>query len=217
MTEERKISGAVMRRLPRYYRYLGNLLKNDTRRISSKALAKIMNITASQIRQDLSHFGCFGQQGFGYDVDFLYKEIQKILTLDKLHRMIIIGCGNLGQALANYSGFGGDDFKVLAAFDKNPDYFGKIIGGIEILDVETLPSFITENVIDIAILTVPTANAKKMARILADNGVKAIWNLSNTELDIPDTKGVIVQNTHLTDELMTLCYKLSREVASTNT
>lgn len=205
--DDKKISIAVIKRLPRYYRYLGDLLDNGITRISSGDLSKRMKVTASQIRQDLNKFGCFGQQGYGYNVELLYEEIKKILGLDKTYNLIIIGGGNLGQALANYANFNRRGFKFIGIFDKNPKLIGINIHGIEIRDVATLDTFLKENKVDIAVLTLPKTNSTKISPILVENGVKGIWNFSHVDLNTPDN--VIVENVHLTDSLMTLSYKLS--------
>lgn len=201
-----KISIAVIKRLPRYYRYLGDLLENGITRISSGDLSRKMKVTASQIRQDLNKFGCFGQQGYGYNVEMLYEEIKKILGLDRTYNLIIIGGGNLGQALANYANFDKRGFKFIAIFDKNPRLVGLNIHGLEILDVADLPSFLQKNKVDIAVLTLPKNNATKISPILVENGIKGIWNFSHVDLNTPDD--VVVENVHLTDSLMTLSYKL---------
>ncbi len=205
--EDKKISIAVIKRLPRYYRYLGDLLDNGITRISSNDLSRKMNVTASQIRQDLNKFGCFGQQGYGYNVEMLYEEIKKILGLDRVYNLIIIGAGNLGQALANYGNFAKRGFKFIGIFDKNPKVIGLNINGIKIMDVANLDSFLKENKVDIAVLAIPKTNATKISSILVDNGVKGIWNFSHIDLNTPDD--VIVENAHLTESLMTLSYKLS--------
>lgn len=202
---DKKISLAVIKRLPRYYRYLGDLLDNGITRISSKDLSKRMNVTASQIRQDLNNFGCFGQQGYGYNVELLYEEIKKILGLDKVYNLIIIGAGNIGQALANYSNFKRRGFNFIGIFDVNPRLIGLNIRGIEIMDIDKLESFITANDVDIAVLTLPRINAEKVAQKIIECGVKGIWNFSHIDLKTPED--VIVENVHLTDSLMTLSYK----------
>ena len=205
--EERHISKAVIARLPRYYRYLGNLINENTERISSGDLSRIMHVTASQIRQDLNNFGGFGQQGYGYNVKYLYHEIGRILGLDKTYNMIIVGAGNLGQALANYVLFEKRGFRVIAVFDKNPDLAGKTIREIPIMMTEEMPSFIDGNSIDIAALTLPAAGAVSICPILVDHGIKAIWNFAHTDLDVP--KDVIVENVHLSESLMQLSYRLN--------
>ena len=176
--EEREISKAVIKRLPRYYRYLGNLLEEKVERISSNELSEMMNVTASQIRQDLNNFGGFGQQGYGYNVKYLYNEIGRILGLDRVYNMIIVGAGNLGQALANYVKFEKRGFWIKGIFDVNPRLKGMTVRGIEIRMTDELPQFIRDNQIQIAALTLPKSGAEELAPILVENGVKAIWNSS---------------------------------------
>lgn len=206
--EAKQISKAVIKRLPRYYRYLGELLEDNVERISSNDLSKKMRVTASQIRQDLNNFGGFGQQGYGYNVKYLYTEIGKILGLDIVHPMIIVGAGNLGQALANYVEFEKRGFKLVGIFDVNPVLEGIAVRGIEIQMISDLPFFMKENNIEIAILTLPKNKARDMAEILIKNGIKAIWNFAHIDLDTPDD--VIVENVHLSESLMTLSYNLSQ-------
>ena len=184
--EEKEISRAVIKRLPRYYRYLGELLESGVERISSNELSERMQVTASQIRQDLNNFGGFGQQGYGYNVKFLYQEIAKILGLDKTYNMIIVGAGNLGQALANYVKFEKSGFLIKKLFDVNPRLHGMTVRGIEIRLIDELPEYLQENEIHIAALTLPKANAREMAELLAENGVKAIWNFAHTDLHLPE-------------------------------
>lgn len=209
MGSEKEISLAVIKRLPRYYRYLGDLLDNGITRISSKELSAKMNVTASQIRQDLNNFGCFGQQGYGYNVELLYKEISRILGLERSYNIIIIGAGNIGQALVNYSNFKKRGFNFMALFDVNPKLIGLTVNGIEIYDVDKLESYLLEHHIDIAALTLPSPSSTKIAQILFDAGVKGIWNFSRTYIDPPEN--VVVENVHLTDSLMTLSYKLNEK------
>ena len=165
-------------------------------------------MTASQIRQDLNNFGGFGQQGYGYNVKFLYQEIAKILGLDKTYNMIIVGAGNLGQALANYVKFEKSGFLIKKLFDVNPRLHGMTVRGIEIRLIDELPEYLQENEIHIAALTLPKANAREMAELLAENGVKAIWNFAHTDLHLPED--VIVENVHLSESLMQLSYNISR-------
>lgn len=205
--QEKKISSAVIKRLPRYYRFLGDLLENGVVRISSKELSERMKVTASQIRQDLNNFGGFGQQGYGYNVDYLYKEIGKILGLDKKYNMVIVGAGNLGQALANYTDFEKRSFVVKALFDVNPRLVGMSIRGIEIMDIDCLEQYVQDNNIHIAALTLPKQQAQKVAEDLVNNGVKGIWNFAPVELNIK--ADVTVEDVHLQDSLMTLSYNLS--------
>ena len=206
--EAKQISKAVIKRLPRYYRYLGELLEDNVERISSNDLSKKMRVTASQIRQDLNNFGGFGQQGYGYNVKYLYTEIGKILGLDIVHPMIIVGAGNLGQALANYVEFEKRGFKLVGIFDVNPVLEGIAVRGIEIQMISDLPFFMKENNIEIAILTLPKNKARDMAEILIENGIKAIWNFAHIDLETPED--VIVENVHLSESLMTLSYNLSQ-------
>lgn len=207
--EQRKISRAVISRLPRYYRYLGDLLEAGVERISSSDLSKKMHVTASQIRQDLNNFGGFGQQGYGYNVKYLYTEIGKILGLDRCHNFIIIGAGNLGQALANYASFERSGFILKSLFDVNPRLEGVTIRGIPVRMVDELEDFLKNNDIEIAALTLPKSKATEVADILVDNGVKGIWNFAHTDLSLP--KDVVVENVHLSDTLMKLSYNLCQQ------
>lgn len=207
--EQRKISRAVISRLPRYYRYLGDLLEAGVERISSSDLSKKMHVTASQIRQDLNNFGGFGQQGYGYNVKYLYTEIGKILGLDRCHNFIIIGAGNLGQALANYASFERSGFILKSLFDVNPRLEGVTIRGIPVRMVDELEDFLKNNDIEIAALTLPKSKAIEVADILVDNGVKGIWNFAHTDLSHP--KDVVVENVHLSDTLMKLSYNLCQQ------
>ena len=206
--ESRGISRAVIRRLPRYYRYLGELLENGVERISSSDLSKRMKVTASQIRQDLNNFGGFGQQGYGYNVKYLYTEIGKILGLEENNNFIIIGAGNLGQALANYTSFENRGFILKGIFDVNPRLEGVTIRGVQIRMMDELSSFIRDNDVEIGVLTIPKEKAIEVANLLVDNGVRAIWNFAHTDLNLPDN--VIVENVHLSESLMQLSYNISR-------
>ena len=208
LLEEREISQEVIRRLPRYYRYLGELLENGVERISSNDLSKRMKVTASQIRQDLNNFGGFGQQGYGYNVKYLYTEIGKILGLEEAHNMIIIGAGNLGQALANYAAFEKRGFVLKGIFDVNPRLVGVSIRGVPIRMMDELKSFVQQNDVEIAVLTIPKDKAIEVANMLVDNGVRAIWNFAHTDLNLPDH--IIVENVHLSESLMQLSYNISR-------
>ncbi len=205
--EEHEISKAVVKRLPRYYRYLGDLIEARVERISSNELSRMMHVTASQIRQDLNNFGGFGQQGYGYNVKYLYQEIGKILGLDKIYSMVIIGAGNLGQALANYVKFEKRGFWIKGIFDVNPRLKGMTVRGIEIRMTDELPRFIRENQIQIAALTLPKAGAEEVVPILIENGIKAIWNFAHTDLNVPGD--VVVENVHLSESLMQLSYNLN--------
>ena len=204
---EREISQAVIRRMPRYYRYLSDLLEAGVERISSNDLSRIMNVTASQIRQDLNNFGGFGQQGYGYNVKFLYDEIGKILGLTETHNIIVIGAGNLGQALANYVKFEKRGFIITALFDVNPALDGVLVRGKKIYMLDQLERFCTENKVDIAALTMPKAKADSIANRLVDLGIQAIWNFAHVDLELIN-KNVVVENVHLSDSLMQLSYNI---------
>ena len=205
--ETKEISRAVIKRLPRYYRYLGELMEEGVDRISSRELSERMKVTASQIRQDLNHFGGFGQQGYGYNVEHLYNEIAAILGLTHTNRMIIIGAGNLGQALANYGNFERRGFVTEALFDVNPEVVGKTVRGIPVLSLDELESFLATHKVEIATLAIPKAEAVKVAQRLVDSGIRAIWNFAHTDLDLPED--VVVENVHLSESLMRLSYNLS--------
>ena len=207
--ESKNISPAVIKRLPRYYRYLGDLLKSGIDRISSKELSERMQVTASQIRQDLNNFGGFGQQGYGYNVENLYNEIAKILGLDKDYNLIIVGAGNLGTAITNYTDFAKRGFYVKQVFDIKPELIGKKIGDIEILGMDSLPDYIKNNQVDIAAITVPKEMATETAAKLVKCGIKAIWNFAPVDLRLP--KDVIVETIHLSDTLMRLSYSLKNK------
>ena len=206
--ETRKISQAVIRRLPRYYRYLGELLEDGVERISSNDLSKRMKLTASQIRQDLNNFGGFGQQGYGYNVKYLHTEIGKILGLENKHNFIIVGAGNLGQALANYSHFENQGFILKGIFDVNPTLRGMSIRDVPVRMMSEMKEFIKENNIEIAVLTIPKECAIDMAKDLVDAGIQAIWNFAHVDLNVPDN--VIVESVHLSESLMRLSYNISR-------
>lgn len=206
--ESKEISQAVIGRLPRYFRYLGELKDEGVERISSQELSELMKVTASQIRQDFNNFGGFGQQGYGYNVTFLYQEIGKILGLDKTHHLIIIGAGNLGQALGNYMNFERRGFLLKGIFDKNPALYGKKVREIEVQPMECVEAFVRENEVDIAVLTIPKTSAVEVAEILVANGIKAIWNFAHVDLNVPDH--VIVESVHLSESLMRLSYNISR-------
>lgn len=206
--EEKEISQAVISRLPRYFRYLGELKDEGVERISSQELSELMKVTASQIRQDFNNFGGFGQQGYGYNVTYLYTEIGKILGLDQTHKFIIVGAGNLGRALGNYMNFERRGFLFQGIFDENPDLIGQEVRGVKIRPMEELESFIQEHNIDIAVLTIPKTGAVKVADRLATTGVMAIWNFAHVDLNLPEH--IQVENVHLSDSLMKLSYNLSR-------
>lgn len=206
--DNKEISQAVIGRLPRYFRYLGELKDDGIERISSQELSAIMKVTASQIRQDFNNFGGFGQQGYGYKVEYLYEEIGKILGLHKTHNLIIIGAGNLGQALANYMNFERRGFLFRGIFDNNPALFGKKIRDLEVQPMEELETFVKENEIDIAVLTIPKGSALEVAERLARQDIKGIWNFAHIDLNLP--KEIQVENVHLSDSLMKLTYNINR-------
>lgn len=206
--ENKEISQAVISRLPRYFRYLGELKDEGIERVSSQELSSIMKVTASQIRQDFNNFGGFGQQGYGYKVEYLYEEIGKILGMDKKHNLIIVGAGNLGQALVNYMNFERRGFLFKGIFDNNPALLGKRIRDMEIMPMETLPSFVKDNNIDIAVLTIPKTGALAVAEQLVRYGIKGIWNFAHVDLNVP--KDIQVENVHLSDSLMKLAYSINR-------
>ena len=205
--EHKQISDAVIKRLPRYHRYLGDLIDEGVDRISSGDLSRRMNVTASQIRQDLNNFGGFGQQGYGYNVKYLYTEISKILGIDKTTDIIVIGGGNFGQALTKYQNFESRGFMIRAVFDRNPERIGSYVRGIPTLDVATLEDYIASHNVDIAVLTIPRTSAQEITDRLVASGVKAIWNFAHLDLDVPDD--VIVENVHLSESLMQLSYRIS--------
>lgn len=209
---EKEISQAVIGRLPRYFRYLGELKDEGIERVSSQELSDIMSVTASQIRQDLNNFGGFGQQGYGYNVGYLYEEIGKILGLDKEHNLIIIGAGHLGQALVNYMNFERRGFIFRGIFDNNPSICGKQIRNITVRPMHEMEQFVRDNDIDIAVLTIPKTGAVAVAEQLVSYGIKGIWNFAHVDLRVP--KEIKVENVHLSDSLMKLSYNLSSHDAS---
>ncbi len=204
---EKEISPAVIKRMPRYYRYLEDLVAAKVERISSNELSEQMHVTASQIRQDLSNFGGFGQQGYGYNVKNLHDEIGRILGLDEMHNVIIIGAGNMGTAIANYVRFEDLSFKVTGIFDVSDEKIGRSICGNKVKSMDELAAFTAKNHVDIAALTLPRDNALAVADELISLGIKAIWNFAHVDLNVPDD--VVVQNVHLSDSLMQLSFKIS--------
>lgn len=205
--EKNYVSEAVMRRMPKYYRYLTDMELNGIERVSSKELSQRMGLTASQIRQDFNCFGGFGQQGYGYNVSELQQEIHRILGLTNDYHIIIIGAGNLGQALANYTGFEKEGFYVKGLFDINPRLFGMSIRGIPINDIDELESFISEHKVDMTAICTPKEKAQEMADRVICSGIKGIWNFATTDIVTPPD--VIVENVHLSDSLYTLSFRMS--------
>jgi redox-sensing transcriptional repressor len=200
-----RISDAVIRRLPRYYRQLETLEQEGVAKISSLALSALMNVTASQIRQDLNCFGGFGQQGYGYNVGELKKNISEILGINRQYSMIIVGAGNIGQALSNYTQFGNEGYDILALFDADAALVGRVFGGVMVRDAASLEEFLSKNTVDIAVIAVPARAARPVAEQIVHAGVKAIWNFAPVEIVI---EGVVVENAQLTDGLMALTYRL---------
>lgn len=213
--EEKEISQAVISRLPRYFRYLGELKEEGIERISSQELSELMQVTASQIRQDFNNFGGFGQQGYGYNVEYLYQEISKILGLDQTHHLIIVGVGNLGQAIANYMNFERKGFIIKGLFDSNPELLHKNVRGLPVQSMEHLEQFVQEQDIDIAVLTIPKSGAVEVAELLVQYGIKAIWNFAHVDLKV--AKDIVVENVHLSDSLMKLSYNINRNLTEKNT
>ncbi|HNZ83646.1 MAG: redox-sensing transcriptional repressor Rex [Sedimentibacter sp.] len=204
MDKQNKISSAVIRRLPKYYRYLGELNKAGVNKTSSRELSEMTGFSASQIRQDLNNFGGFGQQGFGYDVGNLHNEIGKILGLDKKYKIIIVGAGNIGQAIANYTGFYEADYEVVALFDKNPKLVGLSIRNALIMDSDSIEEFLEKEDIDIAVICTPKSVSQQIAEQLVRCGIKAIWNFAPKDLKMPEE--VYVENVHLNESLFSLTY-----------
>lgn len=203
-----KISSAVIKRLPRYRRYLDELRKKNVDRISSNELSNMIGYTASQIRQDLNNFGGFGQQGYGYNIESLHNQISIILGLDKDYKMVIIGTGNLGQAIANYTHYYKQGFVVSAMFDVNPKLIGLRINDIEVLDFEVLEDYLKEHNIDIGIICTTKDSAQDVADKLSAGGIKGIWNFTPTDLVI--NENIAIENVHLSDSLHSLAYYINR-------
>ena len=207
-----KVSAAVIRRLPRYYRTLDALHRDGTERISSSALGRHMGVTASQIRQDLSCFGEFGQQGYGYNVEDLRREISEILGMNRSYCAILVGAGNLGRALMRNFPFQATGFTLSAAFDSNPDIAGRSFNGVPVLPCAELAGYLHRNSVQVGVLCVPGYAAQPTAQALIAGGVKGLWNFTNTELDVGDS-GVVVENVHFSDSLLTLSYYISEKHA----
>ncbi|MBR7164614.1 MAG: redox-sensing transcriptional repressor Rex [Clostridia bacterium] len=207
--EKRDVPLVVVKRLPRYYRYLGELLREGITRISSGELSKRMGVTASQIRQDFNCFGGFGQQGYGYNVEKLQHEIANILGLSYGYKTIIIGAGHLGHALANHTNFAKRGFELIGIFDKKPELVGTVINGLPVLPMEELEPFCKTHQVNIAILPLPKSAILEVVPRLVALGIKGLWNFSYTDIDVPED--VAVENVHLSDSLMTLSYKLTEK------
>ncbi|MEF2674958.1 MAG: redox-sensing transcriptional repressor Rex [Eubacteriales bacterium] len=201
-----KISNAIVRRLPRYRRYLGELKRQGVEKISSNELSSLIGYTASQIRQDLNTFGGFGQQGYGYSVDYLYEEINKILGLDREYKTVVVGVGNLGQAITNYTYYYKIGFNIVGLFDVNPRLIGLQINGVQVRDSAELAEYVKDNDIDIGIICVNREHAHDVADTLIEGGVEGIWNFAPVDLKIPED--VAIENVHLSESLHTLAFKI---------
>ena len=207
--KEKNVSPVVIKRLPRYYRYLSELLSHDVSRVSSAELSRKMGVTASQIRQDFNCFGDFGQQGYGYNVKHLHEQIGEILGMNRHYSLIIIGAGNLGHALANYAGIEKRGYRIIGIFDNDPKKIGTKIKNISIYDITKLEDFCQANQVDIAVLSIPKPVVKEITNRLVSIGIKGLWNFSYADLETPDD--IIVENVHLSDSLMRLSYKITQE------
>ena len=205
---------SVIRRLPRYYRFLYHLRENGVTRISSTELSQKLGLTASQIRQDLNCFGGFGQQGYGYIVSQLCDEIGKILGLSNGYKTILLGAGNLGRAIANHMSFETDGFHLIGAFDVSPDRIGTTVGGVTVRDSAELEAFCKEQNPSMAVLCVPRGAAETMGKKLYEYGIRNFWNFSHYDITL-EYSDTVVENVHLNDSLMTLCYRISNNGQST--
>ena len=203
-----KVSNAIIRRLPRYRRYLGYLQTKGIKKISSNELSEMIGYTASQIRQDLNTFGEFGQQGYGYEVEKLYNEINKILGLDREYKTVVVGCGNLGQAITNYTYYYKIGFNIIGLFDANPKIIGNVINDVEVMDSANLEEYVKKENIDIGIICVNREKAQQVADALVSGGVKGIWNFAPVDLVIPEN--VALESVHLSDSLHALSFMIKR-------
>lgn len=212
MSKNEKISNSVIRRLPRYYRFLGELLSENVTKISSRELAERMRVTASQIRQDLNCFGGFGQQGYGYNVKELRDEIGTILGVDKEKRAVLIGAGNLGRAIAvhiNYAAYG---CRLVGIFDANERIAGTRLGSLAVMPMSELESFCRANSPSIAILCIPKEAAPEVCEKLSSLGIRAFWNFSHYDISAENIEGAVIENVHLGDSFMALCYGLNNNI-----
>ena len=205
--DNHKVSNAIIRRLPRYRRYLGHLQNKGIKKVSSNELSELMGYTASQIRQDLNTFGEFGQQGYGYEVDNLYKEINHILGLDREYKTVVVGIGNLGQAIINHTYYYKIGFNIMGLFDSNPDIIGKKVNDLVVQDVANLESFVKDEKVDIGVICVTRENAQQVADSLVKSGVKGIWNFAPLDLEVPDN--VALESVHLSDSLHALSFMIN--------
>ena len=199
---KKNISLSVIKRLPKYYRYLESINEKGIIRVSSKELSDITGLTASQIRQDLNHFGCFGQQGYGYNVKELIDELSKIIGVDKNYKLILVGYGNIGHALYQYKSFSDLGYEFEAVFDKEATVLSD--SDLEVRSVDTLGEFLADNKIDIGIIATPKEVAQEVADVLCEGGVKGIWNFSPVDLKV--SNGVVIEAVHLDESLFTLTY-----------
>lgn len=207
LRKETRVSSAVVKRLPKYYRYLGMIADKGIIRVSSQELSNITGLTASQIRQDLNHFGGFGQQGYGYNVEELRSEIEKIIGINKQYKTVVIGLGNIGQAITQYEGFKDSGFKIQALFDKSPKMIGKKVSGMEIKKIDALEDYLKKNDVQIAILSVPAESSQEICDKLVAGGIKGIWNFAPIDLKLPE--GVVLENVHLDESLYTLTFYMN--------
>lgn len=205
MKKQSSVSLSVIKRLPKYYRYLEAINEKGIVRVSSKELSKITGLTASQIRQDLNHYGCFGQQGYGYNVKELIDELSKIIGVDKNYKMVLIGYGNIGHALYKYKGFHELGYEICAVFDKNLEA-GASVEDHEVMiqDIKDLEQYLKENQVDIGIITIPRDSAQEVCDVLCDGGIKGIWNFAPVDLKVKND--VVIENVHLDESLFTLTY-----------
>ena len=211
MSKSINISNSVIRRLPRYYRFLGELEDQQISKISSRELSERMHLTASQIRQDLNCFGGFGQQGYGYNVSELRKEIGRILGVDKHRKTILIGAGNLGTALAVHINFEKSGCSLIGIFDSNKKIVGNPLGKLTITDIDDLEKFCRENKPEVAVLCIPKSVTKEIVDRLAELGVRSFWNFSHYDINV-EHKNKIVENVHLGDSLLTLSYGVNNNL-----
>lgn len=213
MKDVKKISPAVIRRLPRYYGFLTRLMERDVWRVSSKELADRMGTTASQVRQDLNNFGSFGQQGYGYNVEFLHKEMQYILGLDNQHTMVLLGASGLGTVLVNNPGLVSKGFDFVAIFDYDPDIIGQTIGSFVVQDLGNLENYLqnSANCPDVAVITLPDKETIDASKILMKSEIRGIWNFTGVDLQMP--KHIAVESVRLADSLATLSYKINENTA----
>ncbi len=208
INKSRNVSSSVIKRLPRYHRFLGDLISKGLNRISSKELSARMGLTASQIRQDLNCFGEFGQQGYGYNIELLYNEISRILGLEETKKAILIGAGHMGKALTMHFDMSAKGFQLIGIFDKKPSLVGQTVQNLPIHSMDRLDEFCKENKPDMAILCIPRESAYEVAEALVGLGIKGFWNFTHYDLSV-DFPNVCVENVHLSDSLMTLRYNLN--------